>query len=314
MAAAKLGFAAATHGGNVLNMQIKRAKYNRSQMWIGYLLILPAMVLFAVFFVYALEQAVKYSLMDWSGVGEMTYIGVQNYVSLLGDQVFWQAFINNWYYTAGVIVLGVFPGLILAYILSQPRIAGRGFYRAVYFFPRIVSAVIYGAVWKWIYDPRRGLIKVIMSAFGNNSSIAMLGDVHSVMLGIIITAGWTYFGFCMVIFIAGFTSVDVSLRESALLDGANRFQIFAHVDLPQIRPILDTMLVYTVIDSFKVYDLVLVMTSGGPNDASQILTYYIYKQAFTLDRYGYGSAAAILLGILMIVFTLLYNNSIGKER
>ena len=134
------------------------------------------------------------------------------------------------------------------------------------------------------------------------------------MLGVTITGGWTYFGFCMVILLAGFMSVDTSLRESALLDGANRFQIFVSVDIPQIRPVLNTLFVYTIIDSFKVYDLILVMTNGGPNEASQIMTYYIYKQAFRLNHYGYGSAAAILLGLLMIAFTLIYNSRLGKDE
>lgn len=118
----------------------------------------------------------------------------------------------------------------------------------------------------------------------------------------------------MVILLAGFMSVDTSLRESALLDGANRFQIFVSVDIPQIRPVLNTLFVYTIIDSFKVYDLILVMTNGGPNEASQIMTYYIYKQAFRLNHYGYGSAAAILLGLLMIAFTLIYNSRLGKDE
>ena len=133
------------------------------------------------------------------------------------------------------------------------------------------------------------------------------------MLGITITGGWTYFGFCMVIFLAAFMSVDAALNESAVLDGATRAQIFFRVTLPQIRPVLDTVLVYTVIDSFKVYDLVLVMTAGGPNDATQIMTYYIYKQAFTFNQYGYGAAAAIILGIVMILFTILYNRGFGQE-
>lgn len=292
----------------------KRSKYNRPQMIMGYLLILPAMILFAVFFIYALGEAFRYSLMDWNGLGEMTNIGLKNYADLLRDRTFWMSFLNNWYYALGIVVFGVIPGLVLAYILSQPYIRGRVIFRTVYFFPRIISAVIYGAVWKWIYDPRRGLLPLILSALGHKGSVALLGNAKTVMLGVTITGGWTYFGFCMVILLAGFMSVDTSLRESALLDGANRFQIFVSVDIPQIRPVLNTLFVYTIIDSFKVYDLILVMTNGGPNEASQIMTYYIYKQAFRLNHYGYGSAAAILLGLLMIAFTLIYNSRLGKDE
>jgi raffinose/stachyose/melibiose transport system permease protein len=289
--------------------------YNKNQMIMGYVLIFPAMLLFSVFFVYCLVQAGRYSLMNWSGVGAQVYIGLNNYAELLRDRVFWTAFYNNWYYAAGIIIFGIIPGMLLAYFLSLPFIRGRLFFRSIYFFPRIISAVIYGAVWKWIYDPRKGfLTKIVNLLGGDGSSLAMLGSVKTAMLGITITGGWTYFGFCMVIFLAAFMSVDTSLQESAVLDGATHSQIFFKIIIPEIRPVLNTMLIYTVIDSFKVYDLVLVMTEGGPNDATQIMTYYIYKQAFQLNRYGYGAAGAILLGICMILFTIFYNRGFGKEN
>jgi len=290
----------------------KRSLY-RGQAIMGYLLILPAFALFCVFFAYSLYRAVEYSLLDWDGVGAQVFVGLDNYRNLFQDGVFWTAFWNNWYYTAGIVVFGVLPGMLLAYMLSISGLRGRGAFRSIYFFPRIISAVIYGAVWKWIYDPRKGLLTMISGWFGGRP-IAILGDVNTAMLGITITGGWTYFGFCMVIFLAAFMSVDAALHESAVLDGASRPQIFFHVILPQIRPVLNTVLVYTVIDSFKVYDLVLVMTAGGPNDATQIMTYYIYKQAFTFNHYGYGAAAAILLGIFMTVFTVIYNRGFGKEE
>ena len=182
------------------------------------------------------------------------------------------------------------------------------------FLSRIISAVIYGAVWKWIYDPRRGLLPLILSALGHKGSVALLGNAKTVMLGVTITGGWTYFGFCMVILLAGFMSVDTSLRESALLDGANRFQIFVSVDIPQIRPVLNTLFVYTIIDSFKVYDLILVMTNGGPNEASQIMTYYIYKQAFVLQgKVGYAFSAAVILMLMIGVVTIAYFRILSKR-
>ena len=117
----------------------------------------------------------------------------------------------------------------------------------------------------------------------------------------------------MVIFIAAFMGTDLELEEAAKLDGANSRQVFFEVTLPQIKSVINMVLVYTVIDCFKVYDLVLVMTSGGPNDATQIMTYYIYKQAFSFNKFGYGSAAAIILGIFMVLFTVIVNKTIGKE-
>jgi len=294
---------------------IKRNKLERYQMIMGYLLILPAMILFCMFFAYSLAQSVQYSMLDWDGVTEPTFIGLKNYIALLQDKAFGQAFLNNWYYTLGIMVFGVLPGLILASILSLPDIRGRMIFRSIYFFPRIISAVVYGVVWKWIYDPRNGLLMKILDFFGYaGPSFSVLGDQKAAMLGIVITGGWTYFGFCMVIFLAALMGVDNSLKEAAVLDGADRFQSFFYVVLPQIMPVINMMIVYTVIDSFKVYDLVLVMTKGGPNEATQIMTYYIYKQAFQLDKFGYGSAAAILLGICMTIFVILYNRILEREE
>ena len=285
-----------------------------NQIIMGYLLIIPAVVFFLIFFGYSLVQAVRYSTLDWDGVLPPMQIGMQNYQELMRDPVFWKALVNNLAYTLGILVFGVLPGLFLAYILSRPGIRGRTLFRSVYFFPRIISAVVYGAVWKWIYDPRSGLITKFLEAIGSKASIAVTGNVKTAMLGITITGGWTYFGFCMVIFIAAFMGVDLELEDAARLDGASNVQIFRYVTLPQIRPVINMVLIYTVIDCFKVYDLVLVMTAGGPNDATQIMTYYIYKQAFAFNRFGYGSAASIMLAVMMILFTVLYNKTLGKEE
>lgn len=287
----------------------------RNQIIMGYILIIPAVVFFCIFFAYSLMQALHYSTLEWDGVTKQTFIGLQNYVNLFQDPVFWKAFLNNIFYTIGILAFGVLPGLLLAYLLSRPNVKGRTLFRSVYFFPRIVSAVVYGAVWKWMYDPRNGLLSLIIDLLGGNGAeFALTGNVKTAMLGVTITGGWTYFGFCMVIFIAAFMGTDMELEEAARLDGANKRQLFFHVTLPQIKPVINMVLVYTVIDCFKVYDLILVMTSGGPDNATQIMTYYIYKQAFTFNKFGYGSAAAIVLGIVMVCFTVFYNKTIGKEE
>lgn len=195
-----------------------RKSLYRNQMIMGYLLIIPALLFFIVFFAYSLVQAVHYSTLDWDGVTQPVYVGTQNYIQLFSDPVFWKAFYNNVLYTIGILVFGVLPGLVLAYILSRPDIKGRTLFRSVYFFPRIVSAVVYGAVWKWIYDPRNGLVTMIIDMFGGNGSdVAITGNVKTAMLGVTITGGWTYFGFCMVIFIAAFMGTDMELEEAARL-------------------------------------------------------------------------------------------------
>lgn len=281
----------------------------------GYLFVFPAFAFFVVVFGYCLLKAFQYSTWDWDGVLAPTAVGLGNYAELLSDTVFWKALLNNIFYTVGILIFGVLPGLLLAVLLTKPNVTGRTLFRFVYFFPRIVSAVVYGAVWKWIYDPRNGLVsKIIDLLGGKGSDFAITGNPNTAMLGITITGGWTYFGFCMVVFIAALMGIDPELEESAKLDGADVWQRFFCVTIPQIRPVINMVIVYTVIDCFKVYDLVLVMTSGGPGDATQIMTYFIYKQAFTFNRFGYGAAASIVLAVLMILFTIFYNRTMGKEE
>lgn len=296
-----------------MNKVKKSSSLFKKQMIMGYLLIVPAYVFHIVFFVICVGQAISFSFLEWDGISKKVFVGLQNYIALMSDKVFLKAFINNIYYTIGILVFGVIPGMILAYLLSLPRIKGRAAFRAIYFIPRIITAGVYGVVWKWIYDPRNGLAPRIISLF-TDESISILGSKSTAMLGITITGGWTYFGFCMVIFLAAFMSIDNSIRESALLDGANKMQTFFHVTLPQIKPVLNTVLIYTVIDSFKVYDLVVVMTGGGPDFSTQIMTYYIFREAFRMDRVGYATASSIMLGIFMVIFTVAYYKTTAKEE
>jgi raffinose/stachyose/melibiose transport system permease protein len=146
----------------------------------------------------------------------------------------------------------------------------------------------------------------------NADNFAMLGNINTVMLGIIITGGWTYFGFCMVIFLASFQGIDRSMEESAIIDGASKIKIFFSIIIPAIWPVINMVIIYTIIDSFKVFDLVLVMTNGGPDDATSIMAFYIYKQAFRMNQYGYGSAISTVLAVLMLAFTVIYQKKLSK--
>ncbi|MDR2305344.1 MAG: sugar ABC transporter permease [Treponema sp.] len=286
---------------------------NYSQIAVGYLMILPAMGIFLVFSAYCIIKGISYSFYQWDGIGEMIPVGLGNFLKLASDQLFWKSLYNNTVYAFGIIVFGVFPGLILAYLLSTPNIHGRTSFRFVYFLPRIISPVIYGVIWQWIYNPRNGLLPIIFKFLRiTMDDFAMLGNINTAMLGIIITGGWTYFGFCMVIFLASFQGIDRSMEESAIIDGASKVKIFYSIVLPAIRPVINMVVIYTIIDSFKVFDLVLVMTDGGPDNSTSIMTFYIYKQAFRMNQYGYGMAVSMALAVLMLVFTVIYQKRLAK--
>jgi raffinose/stachyose/melibiose transport system permease protein len=294
--------------------KIKR-KLNRSQMIAGYFMILPAVSLFAVFYAYCIFKAIGYSFIKWDGIGEQIPVGFGNFIDIFRNMLFWKSFYNNSVYALGILVFGALPGLLLAYLLAIPGIKFRTMFRSIYFLPRIVTPVIYGVVWQWIYNPRNGLLLYILRFFHIGfENLSVLGNPNTAMMGIIITGGWTYFGFCMVIFLAAFQGIDRSMEESAILDGASKFRIFRSIIIPAIRPVIDAVIIYTIIDSFKVFDLVLIMTNGGPDDATSILTYFIYKQAFRMNQYGYGSAVSVVLAVVMLAFAIIYQKKLGKEE
>jgi len=161
-------------------------------------------------------------------------------------------------------------------------------------------------VWSWIYNPRFGLVDRFLRAVGlEKFAIGWLGDPQWAMWAVIVAGGWTYFGFCMVIFMAALQNTDPFLYDAALIDGANSFQIFAHVTIPQIQHVLTMVVVFTLIDSFKVFDIIYLMTSGGPGDKTQIMATYIYREAFRHNHYGYGAAVSILLTVFILAVSVI---------
>jgi raffinose/stachyose/melibiose transport system permease protein len=277
----------------------------RAQARLGVLLVAPLMVLVSLFFLIPLGSAIYFSLVDFHGFeADPPFIGLANFVELANDRAVWPALRNNiiWIIvgTAAPLVIGLLVAVMLWNV-------GRGstFYRLAFFLPYILPAAAIGVVWSWIYDPIRGWLNLGLEIVGLGSlATGWLGDPRTALGAILVTAVWTSTGFVVVIFLAALRNVDVELIDAATIDGANAAQRLWSVILPQIMPVFLMVTTITLIGGFAVFDIVFVMTGGGPAGATEVLGTYAYSSAFQLNRMSYGTALALVITLLAIPFAI----------
>ena len=267
----------------------------------GFWFVLPAFLVYLVFFGIPFIATIWLSFTNWNGVGWPVFNGAENYLRLSGDAAMWASFSNNVIWVVIGTVTPVFIGLIIAVMLwSDAR--GSMTYRTIYFLPVVLSPVVIGIIWGWIYNPLFGLLNTALRAVGlGNLAIGWLGESETALYAVLVTAIWSYLGFCIVVLFAGLQKVDPELVGAARIDGANARQRFRHVIVPQIRPVLTMVIVYTVIGGFNVFDVVWVMTSGGPNNASEVIATYTYEIAFRGNEYGYGATLSMVMSVLSLI-------------
>jgi multiple sugar transport system permease protein len=229
----------------------------------------------------------------------MSYAGLNNYKDLFSDNLFYKILTNTIVFALATSFLGVIIPLILAYILNN-RIRGSEFYKTAYFLPFITPMVVIGIIWAWIFDPNIGFISQVL-----NIHINWLYDSAYAMPALIIVSVWKLIGYNMIIFLSSLSVVSQSLFEAAKIDGANHFQIFKNVTLPLLSPTIFFVVIITAISSFQVFDLIYLMTQGGPFDSTNVLVYDIYKNAFEYFNIGRASAIAYVLFAIVLVLTLI---------
>ena len=274
---------------------------------IGYAFILPALLLYTYFFIYPFIVSIYYSLTNWDGAQPIKeFIGLSNYRSLLSDSLLWEALYHNLIWvvlgTAAPIAIGLLLGVLL---WSGAR--GTTLFRTIYFLPFILSQVVVAIIWNWIYHPLWGPLNISLRAVGLDSmERGWLGDPSWALLAVIIVAVWSYFGFTFVVIIAGLQDVSKELVEAATLDGANPWQRFIHVIIPQLRHVLTMITAFTLIGGFNVFDIIFVMTQGGPGTATQVIGTYTYRKAFEQGDIGYGSALSMVMTIITLIASYLF--------
>ena len=263
-------------------------------------MILPAAILFALFIFWPFLRALWLSLHSWDGFGAPSWIGLLNYQRLLDDHIFLGALENNAIFVVGVVVLKNVLGLGVALLLDQ-AVRGRAFFRAAAFLPVTMSFVAVGLLWAWIYNPVFGLLNAALQTVGLESwTRAWLGDAQIALYAIILVDVWKWLGFHAVIYLAGLQTIPPELYESAIADGAGRWQRFWHVTLPLLTPIIFINTILILSGAFvRNFDLVYVMTRGGPNHATEVVLTDMIREAFLGGSMGYASAMGFALFLIV---------------
>lgn len=263
----------------------------------------PNFILFAVFIFWPLIYSFYLGFTKWNMISPTKeFVGLQNYIKMFNDPVWWQASKNTLYLAGGTVFVKLVLALGLALLLNQ-KLAGRSVYRAVIFSPTFTTSVAVAMVWTWIFDPFYGLLRVPLNLVGL-ASPKWLSDVLWTMPAIIIVAIWNGLGYDMVIFLAGLQGIPRDLYEAAKVDGASGWQLFRNITLPLLSPTTFFLVTTSIIGAFKTFDIVSVMTSGGPMNSSNVYIYYLYQNAFQWFKVGYASAQAVLFFIVILAVTL----------
>lgn len=281
---------------------------------VAYSFIAPNFIGFCVFTLVPMCIAIALSFCSWDGVHPVEFIGLSNYLALLGDKTFKHSFVNTIVYAVGTVPLTLVCSLGLAMLLNQ-NVKCRNFFRTVSFFPYVASLVAVAAVWNCIFSPSMGPVNMLLAKLGVENLPRWAAGKDTAMLTVILFSVWKNMGYYMVIYLAGLQGTNLELEEAAELDGANKWQIFWNVTLPQLRPTTFFVVIMLTIASFKVFDQMYMITQGGPGDATNTLVYYIYNVAFVnTPKYGYASAVAMVLFALVLVVTLVqFKGSSGEN-
>ncbi|HJB39533.1 MAG TPA: sugar ABC transporter permease [Candidatus Ruthenibacterium avium] len=272
---------------------------------VAYSFIAPNFIGFCIFTLVPMIFAIALAFCDWDGVHAVEFVGLQNFIDLLDDDTFKASFVNTIVYTVGTVPLTLVCGLGMAVLLNQ-QVKLRNFFRTVSFFPYVASLVAVAAVWNMIFSPSMGPVNQLLSSLGVEDLPRWAAGKETAMITVILFSVWKNMGYYMVIYLAGLQGTNLELNEAAELDGANKWQIFWYVTLPQLRPTTFFVVIMLTISSFKVYDQMYMITQGGPGNATMTLVYDIYNVAFVnTPRYGYASAISMVLFVLVLVVTII---------
>lgn len=279
----------------------------QSARWNEYLLFVllvgPNLLLFAIFTYWPLLYNGYLSFVRWDMIAPVKrWVGLNNYIQLFTSREFHLVLLNTFIFTiASVAIICVF-GLFMALILNQ-ALRGRNGARAIIFSPVMLSGAAIGLIWIYIFDPRFGLMDIFISAVGLESPNWLL-DTKWAMVAVILVHAWKNVGFAVVIFLAGLQAIPAELYEAAVVDGADARRRFRHITLPGLRPVVFFLLLTTSLTAFQAFDIIKVMTNGGPVNATTTLIYYLYQQGFVGFNAGRAGVTAIVLFVVMLIFTL----------
>ncbi|MFC7062409.1 carbohydrate ABC transporter permease [Halobacillus seohaensis] len=288
---------------------VKLAKPKKSKKkedrWVIIGFLAPALLIYGLYVIYSIAMTFYYSLFEWSGIdNNMLFTGLQNYITLMSDGVFWTSLQNNFLLVGASLLTQLPLGLIMALLLFSP-VKGMKFFRSIYFMPFLMSTVAIGILFIYIYDGNFGIINQVLGQIGLESwQKGWLGNEETAIWAVIATVCWQFAPFYMILFRAAIVGIPEELYEAAEIDGANPRKKFLKITLPLLVPTIITSSILSIIGALKYFDLIYVMTDGGPNNSTELMATYMYEQTFTNFNMGYGSSISFTMFIIALIVTI----------
>ncbi len=280
------------------------------------LLTVPALVLFTAFIVIPVFQSILFSLYKWNGLGPLNkFRGLKNFSILFKDPVFTKAMIHTLIVVVVSLAVELPLALGFALIIGDNKFKGAVFFRTVFFLPYVISEVITGILWQFIYHPQYGLVRSIWLFFAPESTApAVLANPDTVLWAIMGVIIWKYFGLHMTLYIAGIQDIPLELKEAARIDGANPVQVFSNITLPLLKGVLSVSVLFSILGSIQIFDVVWAMGKGDPVNSAETMVTYLYKFGLQRFQLGYGSAVAVIIFLICLVFSIIYLKLIVREE
>lgn len=290
----------------------RRKRYGGLTPW---LFAVPALAVYATFLVYPALTSLFFSFTDWDGLSPGYHlVGVDNYVKMTQDPVVRQALLNNLIWTVVTIVVPVVIGLALATLLNG-KVRGKTALRLLFYTPCVLPLVSIASIWGWLYNPDSGVINEVLRTVGlGNLAQPWLGQDSTALWAVMVPAVWLRTGFPMLLYLAALQGIPDELYEAATVDGATRSQQFWHITMPSLRPAHYIVLALSLIDSFKVFDMIYAMTYGGPGTATQVMGTWMYANVFQYYQAGYGTAIAVVITVIAVAVSIPYVLTQTKEH
>ena len=280
----------------------------------SYLFLLPAGIIYISVIVYPVLYSFFISLFKWNGIRKKVFVGLSNYKNLFfNDSIFHIALINNFIWLFLTVVLVLCVALAIALVLNK-KFAGRTFFRGVFYFPCVIAPIAVSIIWRWVYNPEIGFINQLFSLLNIDFSQSWLSNPKTSLYAVFTANLWQSVGQTMILFLAGLQTVSIDALEAATIDGASAIKRFIHITIPYLRETFIIVLATLIIAAMKVFDIVYGLTGGGPNNATQMLSTYMYSQTFQYNNVGIGATVSCIMVLMMVVVIVPYVMFTAKDN
>lgn len=293
-------------------MSRKKNSLDRNQGW-ALFFCAPNIIFFIIFFVWPAVIGLYYSFTDYDGWRNMNFIGLKNYINLFHDTQFYSVFLNTVLYVVVSVPLGMIVALLLALLLADEHTKGNAVTRVLVYWPTLLSTIMVGVTWKWIFGESFGVANYVITSLGMKS-VGWFSSPTAAFWTTIIATVWSGCGVNMLIYLGGIKQIPADLYEAATIDGANVWQRFRNITIPSLKPVTFMILLTSTINAFKVFAMVQTLTNGGPGTSTTYMIQYIYQTGFTRNRHGYASAASMILFVVLLIISFVQTRMNAKQE